>query len=154
MTFPPSPYTTKARVRLEAGRITSTVDLPDPDLDAIILSADRFIDDKTDVEGIGWQGSEVKYPIVQEVSALISASLARRRFGDPEGKAQQQWDAGIALLKEIIGEEGDSEIVFVQADFETFPKNPKALWSRGRYDTNAINPEIAIDPDIIYEGSD
>jgi hypothetical protein len=147
------PYSIKADVRLEAGKITSTVDLTDSDIDRKIAAVDKLIDDKSD-KPLGWNGTETDYPRVQEISTILAAALCRMRF-DPE-KAQGQWDSGIALLIDLVGEGGDAgatSMVVDKGEFGTFPKNPNALWSRGRMGNQGISPQN-IDPDWIYEGQD
>jgi hypothetical protein len=127
-------YSTIADVRLEAGNIQSIVDLPDDDVERKIDSVDKLIDDKT---GTSWAGNEYDYPRVKEISTILAASMCRLRF-DPM-KAQEQWEAGIALLIDLAGEEGDSgSLVVEKGEFGTFPKNPNAPWSRGRMSTLGI----------------
>jgi hypothetical protein len=143
-------YSVKADVRLEAGRIDSITDLTNDDIDRKIAAVDKLIDDKT---GTSWSGLEIDYPRVREISTILAAAMCRLRF-EPD-KAQAQWDAGIALLIDLAGEEGDTgigatDMIVDKGEFGTFPKNPNAPWSRGRMSTTGIG-EVTVDPDSIYE---
>jgi len=143
-------YSQVAVVRRESGGITSTKDLPDSDITEKINAVDKLIDDKTSRT---WTGTETSYPIVVTISELLAASLCRRRLNDPQHKAQEQWDAGMALLLELIGEEEfDTGFSVGGLDFETFSKNFEGAWSRGRFAKALDNAGATegVDTEVIY----
>ena len=143
-----NPYSVEADVRKEAGGLYNTTDLPSQEVIDKIEAADREIDDITNREETGWLGTEYQFPRVQEISKILAAASSRARF-DPD-KAALQRAYGLMLLEKLAGEMGEAGVVIEQAEPQTFPKNPNAPWSRGRYSTTGIG-EVTVDPDDIYE---
>ncbi len=130
-------YSTIDNVRKESGN-PHVEDVTDDEIIKKILSADVIITNSTQTV---WDDTMVSWPLVEEISELLSSSFIMDKFDDPKGEADKNFEKGMMLLQLLVTEDESAlDVNVTSPDYKTWPLNPNATVSRGRLTTTGLDP--------------
>ena len=141
-------YSSIEEIRLESG-IDDEEILSNNDIQEDIDAADSIINNST--QHIWVEGVDASFALVKKISKLLASSFSMDRLSDPKEEGEKNFNKGMMLLQLLTAEdEVASDVVIAVTEYQTFPKNPNALVSRGRLSPNGIT-ERNINPDDAIE---
>jgi|SRR6187431_269925 len=139
-------YITVQEARHEAGD-PAEEDVSDQKIEKAIAAAETVINNRT---GQTWTELDFSWPLVQEITRLLSAFFIMKPFDDPKGEAESNKNDALMFLDLLMTEDqGSGDINVTSPDYKTWPLNPNAKIGRGRLFTskigNSVNPEDIYD---------
>jgi hypothetical protein len=120
------PYANRDSVRKLAGNI-STTNVSDSEIDGFITYSDARVENAT---GMTFTVGTRIYNLAVAASEHFAAARIREMFADPNKVAEQQYNTGEDIIKDIIsfatsGTQSPSFFVVKGQSYATYPLNPK-----------------------------
>jgi len=141
------PYGSVAAVRKEAGD-PDPEDVTDLEIEEEIDSAGELIELETQRT---WDSTMKGWFLVKRIVKYIASAFVMDKYDDPKGEMDKNFTKGMLLLEKLTHiDTGMGDVNIAVTEYQTYPKNPHAVTSRGRLSPNPI-VEVAVDPDDIYE---
>lgn len=141
-------YCSIAEIRVETGIDDEDI-LSNNDIEEDIGAADTIINNST--QHLWTEGVDASYPLVKKISKLLASSFSMDRLDDPKEEGEKNFNKGMMLLQLLTSEDEQAgDVNIAVTEYQTFPKNPNVLVSRGRLSPNGIT-EKNINPDDAIE---